>query len=68
MSKVHLFLLAGLGASLVFVLLLIRRAVEGHEDHRGFHRGAGPDPDDTPADAAADAPSQNASSEEPAKK
>jgi hypothetical protein len=49
MSKITLIVGAVLGLSVVFVLLLIWRSAEGHEDEKGFHPGA----DDKSPDAQA---------------
>jgi len=40
MSKITLIVGAVLGLSVVFVLLLVWRSAEGHEDEKGFHPGA----------------------------
>jgi hypothetical protein len=39
MSKIVIILSIVLGACVVFVLLLIRRSAEGHEDEKGFRAG-----------------------------
>jgi hypothetical protein len=40
MVKILLALGACLGACVLFILWLIRRSPEGHEDARGFHYGS----------------------------
>jgi hypothetical protein len=40
MSKITLMVGAVLSLSVAFVLLLIWRSAEGHEDEKGFHPGA----------------------------
>jgi hypothetical protein len=40
MSKIALISVAALCLSAVFVLLLIWRSAEGHEDEKGFHPGS----------------------------
>jgi hypothetical protein len=40
MSKITLIAAAVVGLSILFVLLLIRRSAEGHEDAKGFHPGS----------------------------
>jgi hypothetical protein len=53
MSKITLIAVAALGLSAVFVLLLIWRSKEGHENEKCFHPGS----DDTSPEAEAhDAP------------
>ncbi len=50
MSIITLMVGAALGLSIVFVLLLIWRSAEGHEDEKGFHPGTDGELPDAQAD------------------